>query len=98
MLPSFAELIRAGEIAGRRIPHALAAQLPRSLLRREAVWPAAAFDRDAGYSGTLPMGALLAIPPDVDVDQLGLSANGRVIARAARRTMASTWSTAAAAR
>ena len=82
MLPSFAGLIRKGEIAGGRIPHALALQLPAQLLKREAVWPAYAFDRDSGYSGTVPMGALLAIPPDVDVGQLGLSTNGRVIARA----------------
>ena len=84
MLPSFAGLIRTGEIASGRIPHALAAQLPPKLLKREAVWPARAFDRDSGYSGTVPMGALLAIPPDVDIGQLGLSANGRVIARAAQ--------------
>ena len=58
-------------------------QLPRQLLKREAVWPAYAFDRDSGYSGTVPMGALLAIPPSVDIDQLGLSPLGRVIARAA---------------
>ncbi len=84
MLPSFAGLIRKGEIANGRIPHALAMQLPRQLLKREAVWPAYAFDRDSGYSGTVPMGSLLAIPPSVDIDQLGLSANGRVIARAAQ--------------
>jgi hypothetical protein len=84
MLPSFAGLIRAGEIAGGRIPHALAAQLPAHLLTRAAVWPAAAFDRDSGYSGTVPMGALLAIPPAVEIGRLGLSANGRVIARAAQ--------------
>ncbi|MBX3025239.1 hypothetical protein KF840_10040 [bacterium] len=82
MLPSFAGLIRAGEIAAGRIPHALALQVPPSLLKRQAVWPAYAFDRDSGYSGALPMGALLAIPPDVDVERLGLSRAGRVIARA----------------
>jgi hypothetical protein len=84
MLPSFAGLIRDGEIAAGRIPHALAMQVPRRLLRRAAVWPAYAFDRDSGYSGTLPMGALLAIPPRVDIGRLGLSPPGRAIARAAQ--------------
>ena len=49
-----------------------------------AVWPAFAFDRDAGYSGRIPMGALLAIPAWVDIDRLGLSTKGKVIARAAQ--------------
>ncbi len=84
MIPSFAGLIRNGEIAGGRIPHALAALAPASLLTTAAVWPALAFDRDAGYSGTLPMGTLLAIPPGVDIQQLPLSPQGRVIARAAQ--------------
>ena len=84
MLPSFAGLIRNGEIAAGRIPHALAMQVPPRLLRRAAVWPAYAFDRDSGYSGTLPMGTLLAIPPQVDIARLGLSPPGLVIARAAQ--------------
>ena len=95
MLPSFAGLIRKGEIADGRIPHALAMQLPKQLLKREAVWPAYAFDRDSGYSGTVPMGALLAIPPSVDMTQLGLSTSGSDRS-APRRTTASTSSTAAA--
>ncbi|MDX2170363.1 MAG: hypothetical protein SF182_25045 [Deltaproteobacteria bacterium] len=84
MLPSFAGLIRSGEIASGRIPHALAMQAPPKLLRRAAVWPAYAFDRDSGYTGTVPMGALLAIPPAVDITRLGLSTPGLVIARAAQ--------------
>jgi len=84
MLPSFAGLIRTGEIASGTIPHALAVQVPSTLLKEQAVWPAYAFDRNAGYSGTLPMGALLAIPPAVDVTQLGLSPHGLAIARAAQ--------------
>ncbi|HZP41629.1 MAG TPA: hypothetical protein VFD84_08945 [Candidatus Binatia bacterium] len=84
MLPSFAGLIRTGEIAAGRIPHALAAQVPRTVLEAEAVWPAYAFDRNAGYTGTLPMGALLAIRPGVDVAAIGLPPTGQVIARAAQ--------------
>jgi len=84
MLPSFAGLIRTGELSGGRIPHALAVQMPPALLTEVAMWPAYAFDRNSGYSGTLPMGALLAIPPSVDVRTLGLSPTGLVVARAAQ--------------
>jgi hypothetical protein len=84
MLPSFAGLIRHGEINSGRIPHALAALAPQSLLKRAYAWPAYAFDRESNYTGTLPMGALLAIPASVDVDTLGLSWRGRVLARAAQ--------------
>jgi hypothetical protein len=85
MLPSFAGLIRKGEIASGLIPHALAATVSPSMLTQEAVWPAYAFDRRSGYSGTLPMGALLAIPAHVNLDTLGLSREGKVLARAAQK-------------
>lgn len=84
MVPSFAGLIRNGEIGSGRIPHALAALAPWNLLQAVAVWPAAAFDRSSHYTGTVPMGSLLAIPPVVDVTKLGLSPQGLVIARAAQ--------------
>lgn len=84
MLPSFAGLIRKGEIESGRIPHAIAALAPQTLLKPVAVWPAAAFDRSSHYTGTLPMGSLLAIPPSVDIAKLGLSQRGQVIARAAQ--------------
>ena len=84
ILPSFAGLIRKGEISSGRIPHVLAALAPQSLLEAAAVWPAAAFDRSSHYTGTLPMGSLLAIPPTIDLTKLGLSPQGLVIARAAQ--------------
>ena len=84
MLPSFAGLIRKGEISSGHIPHALAALAPQSLLEAAAVWPAAAFDRSSHYTGTLPMGSLLAIPPAIDLTRLGLSPQGLLIARAAQ--------------
>jgi hypothetical protein len=84
MLPSFAGLIRTGEIAAGRIPHALAVTMSPTVLKQQAVWPAYAFDRNAGYSGTLPMGSLLAIPASVNLDNLGLSAKGKILARAAQ--------------
>jgi hypothetical protein len=84
MLPSFAGLIRTGEIAAGRIPHALAALVPTTVLGKAFRWPAYTMDRNSGYTGTLPMGALLAIPASVDIRQLGLSPRGLVIARAAQ--------------
>ena len=84
MLPSFAGLIRTGELASGRIPHALAVQMSPGMMKNQADWPAYAFDRNSGYGGTLPMGALLAIPPDVDVTKLGLTPRGVVLARAAQ--------------
>lgn len=82
MLPSFAGLIRTGEITSGVIRHALALQMSPTILKQQAIWPAYAFDRNSGYSGTLPMGALLAIPQTVNVDGLGLSTQGKVVARA----------------
>src|ERR1700681_2206116 len=84
MVPSFAGLIRDGEISAGHIPHALAAMAPRSILQASAVWPAAAFDRSSNYTGTLSMGSLLAIPATIDLTQLGLSPQGLVIAHAAQ--------------
>jgi hypothetical protein len=84
MIPSFAGLIRTGEISSGLIPHAMAALITQTMLQSAAVWPAAAFDRSNNYSGTLPMGTLLAIPPTVDVTALGLSPQGLVMARAAQ--------------
>lgn len=82
MLPSFAGIIRNGEISTGKIRHALAGMISPTLLKEEAQWPAVAFDMNAGYSGSLPMGALLAIPPEINVDRLGLTSKGNVLARA----------------
>jgi hypothetical protein len=84
MVPSFAGLIRDGEISAGHIPHALAAMAPRTILQTSAVWPAAAFDRSSNYTGTLPMGSLLAIPATIDLTTLGLSPQGLTIAHAAQ--------------
>ncbi|MEI8207706.1 MAG: hypothetical protein WCG16_00775 [Methylococcales bacterium] len=85
MLPSFAGLIRTGELSAGLIPHALAIQAPGAMLKPQAVWPAYAFDRNySNYSGSLPMGSLLAIPANVDITKLGLSPQGLIIAHAAQ--------------
>ncbi len=82
MLPSFAGLIRKGEINGGRIPHALAMLVPTTLLAKAYRWPAYTIDRNSGYTGTLPMGSLLAIPANVNLATLGLSSRGLILARA----------------
>jgi hypothetical protein len=84
MIPSFAGVIRNGELSSGLIPHALAVIAPQSVLQAKAIWPAAAFDRGSSYSGTIPMGSLLAIPPSVNLQSLGLSKLGMVVAAAAQ--------------
>lgn len=88
---AIAGLIRRGEIT-RGIPHALAAAVPPGAMNRNGpggnpwVWPASSADDGAEVSyadsGNLFMGSLLAIPPEVDVAGLGLSAPALAIARA----------------
>lgn len=83
-VPAIAGLIRSEELAALRIPHALAVAVPNNVLKTGPVWPASRQDGDAAtsYSGTVPMGSLLAIPGSVDIDALPLSAEGRALAHA----------------
>lgn len=89
MLPTYAGLICDNEITSG-IKHAMAITVPPSLLAPVIVYPAYAMDRDAmaakqPYSGTIPMGGWLALPPSVSVASLGLSTpEGKAIATAAR--------------
>ena len=53
-----------------------------TILKEAAQWPAVCWDTNAGYSGTLPMGALLAIPQSVNINSLGLTPQGLILARA----------------
>lgn len=85
MIPSIAGLIRKGEIVNGVIPHALAVTMSSYFLTEQAVWPAYAFDTNAGYEGAqMPMGSLLAIPASVNISKLGLSACGAIVATAAQ--------------
>lgn len=85
MLPAHAGLLRRGELATGHIRHALNLTLGPEALATEAVWPAGAYDRNPNYTGSIPMGALLAIPQDVDLARLPFrTAHGRTIARAAQ--------------
>jgi hypothetical protein len=78
-------LIRAGELThGMR--HAVAIAVPRAKEVDAWVWPAISNDVDGKpdpeYQGSIPMGQFVTIPPAVDVAQLGLSAQGMVLAQA----------------
>lgn len=83
MMPGLGGLIRTGELARGEVRHALACMLPRGCMQWGShVWPALAHDTNSGYSGSIPMGARLAIPPTVDLTRVGLSAKGLTLARA----------------
>jgi len=79
-----AGLIRKDELKAGSIRHALMIGIPDTMLELGPVWPANTQDSgaQATYSGRLPMGSLVAIPPDVNVDAMPLSAEGRAVAHA----------------
>lgn len=88
-------LLRGQEIntPGSPIRHALQMVMPRKpgckiMLSRTVVLPATSGDRNAsspGYNtGSIPYGGLLALPPTVNLNTLGLSEPGRRLADAIR--------------
>lgn len=81
---AFGGLIRTWELQAGAIRHALAFAMPRSSMVPGPVWPAISQDSGAvgTYTGSLPMGSLVAIPSSVNLNALGLSPAGLTIARA----------------
>jgi hypothetical protein len=90
-------VLRGHEIntPGHKIEHVLRMGLPRKpgkdckiMLSEEIVLPATGRDRSARNEGNnvghIPYGGLLALPPTVDLDALGLSEPGRRLAEAIR--------------
>lgn len=76
-------LIRQHELENLHMPHALVMALSAEQLKSGWVFPAISEDGgNNGYSGTIPMGSLFAIPPEVDIDKLGLSPEGHMLAEA----------------
>jgi hypothetical protein len=77
-------LIRVWELQAGQIRHAMTFLLPYGRLKHGPVWPSSREDfwgfRD--YAGHVPIGTLIAIPPDVPIGRLGLSPGGLVLARA----------------
>ncbi|USH45024.1 minor tail protein [Gordonia phage Camerico] len=79
--PTAGGLIRAHELGKCYIPHALCISIPAESLKRGFVWPAAAEDAPSLiYTGQVPMGSFFAIPPNVDINTLGLSQEGFALA------------------
>jgi len=72
-------LIREWDLEQGRIPHALAAAIGGQFLVGGPVWPATIQDSfwRTGYSGTIPMGAMFAIPSTTRPD--GLTPQGIMI-------------------
>lgn len=82
---AIAGLMRTGELQAGSIQHALALAIETSLMQRGPVWPASSEDApsiSSTYGGHVPMGTLVALPPSVDVNALGLTSVGLEIAHA----------------
>jgi hypothetical protein len=77
-------LIRAEELAGLSIPHALASIIATTQAKIPWVWPAVSQDDFAPsqYAGQVPMGTLLAIPPSVAVEQIATTPQGVALGHA----------------
>jgi hypothetical protein len=85
MLLGMGGLIRVDELKNLHIPHATTVVLSPSRLKVGPVWPAVADDwcayqTPSCYSGNVPIGALVAIVPTVDVTTLGLTPAGLAFA------------------
>jgi len=75
-------LIRQADIDRGAIDHALAMSIWYTQLKQGYVWPASSEDgASEEYSGSIPMGSLFAIPGTIDVNFLGLSRFGLMLAR-----------------
>lgn len=85
MIPVYAGVITAADIAAGTIAHAMKIVVPPSLLTASWTDPALAFDRTPNYSGNLPMGCRLAIPLATNLSSLKLTTPiGKMIGAAAQ--------------
>jgi hypothetical protein len=75
-------LIRTEEVAANKIPHALAMGLEYDQLKSGYVWPARNQDWNGAsvYTGSIPMGTMFVLPLSVNIDGLGLDADGKALA------------------
>ncbi len=83
-IPYYAGLVRPWEIRQGRIEHALAFGYPEPS-NQGCVFPASKTDGDSTLANTLPEGARLQLDPtltETDFNSWGLSATGKIIARA----------------
>ena len=77
-------LIRGWELAALHIPHALAVGIATTQALSPQVWPATSEDSGAktSYTGTVPMGALVALDPSADVETLATTPEGKALGHA----------------
>lgn len=83
-------LITPEELNELKINHAMAIELDLGQLksggspRDQFVFPAVSTDNGSvkNYTGSIPMGARFALPPDVELDHAGLTPEGLAVARA----------------
>ena len=75
MIPTYMGVLTAQDLSANtaNIGHAIACVIPATQLTTSYVFPALAFDRNAlsnnpAYSGTIPMGARLAIPMSTNIE------------------------------
>jgi hypothetical protein len=91
LIPVYAGLVTVADLLSGEINHAIKIVAPAGLLEADFTYPALSFDRAAltqipPYSGVLPMGARLAMPPGFDLTSLHLKTSvGRMISRAAKK-------------
>jgi hypothetical protein len=89
-------LLRGQEVntPGYKIQHALQIALDAKgacgmMIKNQVVWPAVSTDgfcRDSRFCrGNIPYGALLALPPNVNIGSLGLSEPGKRLAEALQK-------------
>lgn len=81
-VPIIAGLILREEVAAGAIEHKLAFATAVNA-EKEYVWPATW--TDGFIDGGLPEGCVLQLDPALDLDRLGLSAGGKIVARALQR-------------
>ena len=84
-------LVTKQDLDTLNVDHAIALGLPTSMLKassdptKQYVWPAASADSGGSsvYTGTIPMGALFAIPKTVDLSKAGITTpEGMALAKA----------------
>lgn len=85
MISNYAGVIRNGELTSGTISHAMSVDIGQNALKRQINWPAYSVDMNNRYTGTIPYGALLALPPNLNIATMGLKTPfGRAIAKAAK--------------
>jgi hypothetical protein len=81
---SLGGLIRKHELEYARIPHAIAFALSRWQLKQGPLYPIATVEDSFAdqYSGLIPMGTRVGLPPDIDLDNYDFSPHVRALAEA----------------